>query len=191
MNWYKKYIEAGKVQEEPNKYSWVRLDCDADIKDIHKGYTETINEKDLYILEQKGNNWSYGTEDKPHITTKWGINFDDPKKVIEVLEGEEGGEVMLDKIEVFDNDDNYDVLVILCESEALQRLHKKLTDDLEIEDTYPEYKPHITIAYFKKGRAKQYVKSATKAFTDLLLAFSFDELIFENRKNEETKIKLD
>jgi hypothetical protein len=175
MNWYKLFLESGKVQEEPNKYSWVRLDADKDITDIHKGYTETINEKDLYILEQEGNDWSYGAEDKPHITVKWKLDFDDPEQVIDILDKEEGGEVILDKIEVFDNDDNYDVLVILCESDDLQRLHKKLTEDLEIEDDYPECmklkKTNLPKDVFQKflaritGRSEKDIKSNVDAAT--------------------------
>ena len=189
MNWYRLFLESEKVQAEPNEYSWVRLDIPSDICEVHDSVTKEIDEEDLYIEEQGGEDWSYGLEDKPHITVKWEIDFDEPKKVLDCLKGEKGGTVTLDKATIFDND-KYDVLVIECKSEALQKLHKKLTKDLEIEDDYDKYTPHVTIGYFKKGKAKKYKAMAEKAFTYYLLEFKFDEVIFEDTKDKETVIKL-
>lgn len=192
MNWYLKFIEAEKVQPKESNYSWVRLDAPKEIIDIHQDYAHNeIDEEDLYIEEMKNRkDWSYGIEDSPHITVKWGIDFDDPSKIIKCLDGEDGGNVTLDDIEIFETNKDYDVLVVICNSDALQTLHQKLTDDLEIEDDYPTYKPHITIAYFKKGKAKKYLDSAKKAFTYYLLDFDFDKVIFENTDDQETVIRL-
>ncbi|KKL17628.1 hypothetical protein LCGC14_2483660, partial [marine sediment metagenome] len=49
------------------------------------------------------------------------------------------------------SDPNYDVAIVRCKSEELTKIHDELKDTLENEDTYPTYKPHITIAYLKKG----------------------------------------
>jgi 2'-5' RNA ligase len=190
MNWYKKYIISKKIQNKDSNFSWVRLDVPKKIKDVHSSVTKEIKETDLYYEDQGGDDWSYGIEDAPHITVKYGLEFDEPDEVLESLDGEKGGNVEIEDIEIFEQDD-YDVLVARCKSKALNKLHDKLSKDLKIEDDYPEYKPHITIAYFKKGRAKKYKSMAFKALTYYLLDFDFDKVVFEDRNDKETVIKLD
>ena len=191
MNWYKKYLIAKKIQPKDKKVSWVFMDVPKKIMDVQKSVAKEIDKDDLYIeeAETKGD-WHYGLETEPHITVKWGVDFDEPDKVIDILNGEKGGNVEVDGIEIFENDD-FDVLVAVCKSKALQKIHKKLTEELEIEDTHPEYKPHITIAYMKKGMAKKYKNTALKAFTYYLLNFDFDEVTFGSSKDQNTVIKLD
>lgn len=190
-NWYSKFLISEKVQNDDSNFSWIRLDAPEKIKDIHTDVKNEIDKDDLYIEDQGDGDWSYGLEDKPHITIKFGLEFDEPDEVIQSLKGEKGGKVKLDEIKIFDDNDKYDVLVVKCKSEALNRLHKKLTDDLEIEDKYPEYQPHITIAYLKKGKAKKYKAMAIRGFTYYLLDFDFNEVVFEDRNDKETVIKLD
>lgn len=190
MNWYKKFILSEKVQNDDSEFSWIRVNAPKKIKDIHTNVKKEIDEKDLYVVDQGGDDWSYGFEDMPHLTVKFGLEFDEPDQVIESLKGEKGGNVELDDVEIFDNE-KYDVLVVKCKSKALNKLHQKLTKDLEIEDKFPDYKPHITIAYFLKGKAKKYKAMAARAFTYYLLDFDFNEVIFEDRNDKETVIKLD
>lgn len=190
MNWYRKFIEAGKIQKDDNNFSWVRVDAPEKIIDIHTSVTNKVDEEDLYIIDQGGGDWNYGLEDDPHITVKLGLEFDEPDQVIEALKNKTGGNVSIEDIDIFDND-KYDVLVIKCKSKELSNIHKILTDDLKIEDDYPIYKPHITIGYFKKGKAKKYKDMALKAFTSNKLDFYFDEVIFEDRNDQDTIIKLD
>lgn len=37
-------------------------------------------------------------------------------------------------------------------------MHKALKKEFDCELTYPDYHPHITIAYLKKGKAKKYME---------------------------------
>ena len=190
MNWYRRFITSEKVQKEDKKFGWVFVDASPEIMKVHKSVAKEIDEDDLYLEQaEKEGDWHYGIEDSPHITLKFGLEFDDPSPVIESLDGESGGEVEVSGIEIFENDDK-DVLVVRCESEALNKLHNKLTDDLKVKDNHPEYKPHITIAYLKKGTAEKYKHVALKAFTYYLLKFDFNEVTFEDRNDNPTKIKL-
>jgi len=60
------------------------------------------------------------------------------------------------KIKAFEMED-YDVLVAEVElTPFLKRLNDSLKK-LDHKNDYPEYSPHITIAYLKKGRYKNYV----------------------------------
>ena len=186
MNWYKK---SKKVQPKEENFAWVSLGVPKEIKEVHSDFTEFIASDDLYIEKKGRNDWSYGIEDDPHITVKWGIDFDDPEPIKEALDGEKGGNVTLEDIEIFEQDD-YDVLVVKCKSKSLSKLHQKLTNDLNIEDKYPTYNPHITVAYLKKGMAKKYADMAKRWFTYYLLDFDFDTVVFEDTKDKKTSIKL-
>ena len=179
-----------KVQNDGQEFSWVYIDIPKEIRDVHDSVTSEIDSNDIYVIDKKDGDWSYGIEDDPHITVKYGLEFDNPKRVIKILDGEKGGNVEIEDIEVFEQD-KYDVLVARCKSEALNKIHNKLTDELGIEDKYPEYKPHITLAYFKKGKAKKYVSMAFKGFTYYLLSFDFKSVVFEDRNDKATKIALD
>ena len=183
---------AAKVQKPGKNKAWVRLDAPQEIVKVHKAFTKTIDEDDLYTekAEKKGD-WHFGIETEVHITVKWGLESDDPDPVTECLEGEKGGTVTVGKTEIFDSDEKNDVLVVRCSSKALARLHKKLTDDLDVPDTHPEYKPHLTIAYFKKGKAKKYQEAADKAFSGKGLKWDFDKVVFEDSEDKDTAVKLE
>lgn len=189
MNWYRKYVSAAKVQPKDDDFSWSYIEVPEEVMKLHRSFTKTIEKNDLYIEEAKGGDYHYGIETDVHITLVYGFTFDNPKQVVELLDGEDGGEVNIDGIEVFEKDD-YDVLVIRCKSKRLGELHRKLIDGTDTEDKYPEYKPHMTIAYFKKGKAKKYKPLAEKRFLDKDIEFSFDKVFFEDTEDKTTKIDL-
>lgn len=188
MNWYKRYLIAEKVQKDDSNFSWIYIDIPKDIKKIQKDIQKEIDEEDIYKIDKGDGKWNYGLEDDPHITVKYGIDFDEPDKIIEILDDENGGIVDIDSTEIFDNE-KYDVLVIKCKSKDLARLNKKLTEDLKIEDSHPVYIPHITIGYLKKGKGKEYKDISDKYLKDK--KFKFTEVFFEDRNDKNTKICLE
>jgi len=190
MNWYREYITAAKVQPKDDDFSWTYIEVPEEVMKLHRSFTKTIEKNDLYIEKAKGGDYHYGIEDDPHITAKYGFSFDDPKQVIEVLDGAKGGNVSVEAIDVFEKDE-YDVLVIKCKSSALAKIHAKLTDDLGIEDKYPVFKPHVTIAYFKTGKAKKYKPLAEKHFLDKGIEFEFDKVFFEDTEDKTTQIDIE
>jgi 2'-5' RNA ligase len=189
MNWYEKFVISGKIQSEDDNFSWAYVTVSPEVKDLHERITNDFKEKDLYVEKKNGTDWSYGIEDDPHITLFYGFDGDDPTNVIKTLKGESGGNILIDDVDIFEKDE-YDVLVAICSSTALQKLHKKLVDELELEDKFPTYKPHITLAYFKKGKAAEYKTSVLRGFTYYLIDFDFDEVIYEDTKDKSTTIKL-
>jgi hypothetical protein len=72
---------------------------------------------------------------------------------------------------LFENDDKpYDVVKIDVESADLAHLNSWVANKLECTDKYPEYHPHITLAYVKKGLGKKYTgdrRSAERNVLDL------------------------
>jgi 2'-5' RNA ligase len=58
-----------------------------------------------------------------------------------------------------EKDDKYDVVKIDVQSQDLIDLNQRLRSNIEHTNDYPEYQPHITVAYVKRGTAKDLTKS--------------------------------
>ena len=102
----------------------------------------------------------YGRESDPHVTVLYGIHTTSANKVKAALK--KGDRTMMTvrmgKLAIFENDD-FDVLIRKVErKDHLKEVRKTLMDNLKATVTFPDYKPHATIAYLKKGKGKEYLK---------------------------------
>ena len=121
--------------------------------------TSYIDPEDVYT----GGDDSHGIQENPHVTILYGLHEgvteEDVKSVFEGFTGSINIEV--DGIGVFENKD-YDVVKFNVNPDgALQELHDKLSE-FPNSNSFPDYKPHITIAYVNKGTGKKYVKPEYK-----------------------------
>jgi 2'-5' RNA ligase len=142
-----------------------------------------IDKDDIYEEE---NDTSYGIQENPHLTLLYGLKSDVSKeKVEDILENimyewrnfgmedfdyddvsdriaiedasDKGIEIEIENIDTFEND-NFDVVKFnIKKTELLQKLFDGLSE-LPNENTFPDYKPHMTIAYVKKGLGEKYKK---------------------------------
>lgn len=114
--------------------------------------TSSINEEDLYTEEGKP-----GIQDNPHVTILYGLHeevtLDKIKSIFE--EFKDGIDISIEGIDLFENE-SFDVVKFnVIKNEKLKRLNDRLSE-LPNSNQYPEYVPHITIAYVKKGSGKKY-----------------------------------
>lgn len=173
MTWYKNII----IAEQKKKYSYVGLNISGPLKNkILDFCVDNIEEKDLDPDE--------GREENPHVTVLYGLHSDSPDNVIDLLEDQEPFEIELDSISRFANEE-HDVIKIGVKGRDLHKLNKKLKT-LEHTSTYPEYIPHLTLAYVKKGSCKHLDNSAFFKGQK----FKVEELEFSSSKKQKTKIKL-
>ena len=142
---------------------------------------ENIPDEDIYTGDD-----NMGREDTPHITVLYGIVTQNADEVIELLSGEGPVKATLGKVSLFENSDDYDVVKIDIDSKDLSRVNKLLSDNLENENDFPEYKPHITIAYVKQGSGKLY--SGSSEFEGV--ETSFKQIRFSTKEEEPTFIAL-
>jgi 2'-5' RNA ligase len=96
----------------------------------------------------------YGRETKPHVTILYGLRNDitvsQVRSVLENLELPEAVEVF--GYSLFDSNPSYDVLKIdVAGPKILWDIHKLLKVFPVPGETFSEYKPHVTLAYLKKG----------------------------------------
>jgi 2'-5' RNA ligase len=119
--------------------------------------TSIIYKDDLYEVEGE----KYGIQTNPHLTLLYGLKPNITKEQIEqVLEKSVDGEkieIEIENIGLFENE-NFDVVKFnIKKTEQLQKLFDYLSQ-LPNENTFPDYNPHMTIAYVKKGLGEKYKK---------------------------------
>lgn len=111
-----------------------------------------INKDDLYSKP------NFGIETDPHITVFYGLHSNVPdEKVISIINKYKYKQFnfKVKGVDSFKNTD-YDVLKFSVEADdVLQEFNNELSK-LPNSNEYPDYKPHITIAYLLPGMAEQY-----------------------------------
>lgn len=115
------------------------------IKDIQ----DQLTEEDLYVDENDKVN-GYGLETESHVTLFPCLDNETPlNEIIPYLPKVETLSVSAVNISMFEQD-NYDVLKVDVESEALRALNEEIGKHFESGSEFKEYHPHMTIAYVKK-----------------------------------------
>jgi len=113
--------------------------------------TKLQNKIDLDDLDDKG------IETNQHITVVYGIDTYVGLSRMLTMIPKNIGTLKLGKISVFENE-KYDVLkVSIIPSNELLKLRSDIVNKLHVTLTYPNFEPHITLAYLKKGTAAKYL----------------------------------
>lgn len=119
-----------------------------------EGLLSEVDPMDLY----EPGTGRYGIEDDPHLTLLYGLHDGvTPGQVADALEGflGEPTEVVADGIGVFENEE-YDVVKVnVAPTADLTGMNESLRS-LPHTNHYPEYRPHLTIAYVRKGMGAKY-----------------------------------
>lgn len=176
-----------RVEADLHKYCCV-LCClpTALSKEILQWGKDNIAEEDIYTDPDDP---TLGREDKPHITLKYGLHNADLQSVTELLEGEEPIKATLCGVTTFSAEETgepYEVVKVDVESSDLQRLHKEMANNIaDNVETHDSYKPHITLAYVKKGAGKRYENTAFEGREILL-----PKILFTDTNEKATTIKL-
>ncbi len=127
---------------------------------------------------------TFGREDEVHCTVIYGIHDKRSVETRKILKSVKPFEIKLGKITAFTAPEKFDVLKIDVVGSELHKLHDHLRDNLEVTESFPEYKPHVTIAYLMKGESSKYVGS--DQFKDL--AMKVDKLVFSSSAGVKTPI---
>lgn len=126
-----------------------------------------------------------GVENYPHVTVKYGLHTQDALDVARIVENVWTVQLTLGLISLFEAEE-YTVVKVDVSSESLVALNKLLKTTLPCADTYPDYKPHITLAYVKKGTGEQWRGNSSLYGKTVVV----DTLQFSNQDGDKTNIQL-
>jgi hypothetical protein len=129
-----------------------------------------------------------GRETEPHVTVKYGIHGSDVEAVRRALADADPVEIMLGRTSVFPatEDRQSDVLKVEVIGPGLHRLNKRLSAALPHTDTYPDYRPHVTLAYLRPGAGRRHTgRDVVEG-----MAFVADRVRFSDRDGHCTDIPL-
>jgi 2'-5' RNA ligase len=155
-------IRGAPVNKEANdakrEYSCLMLTLPPELSEKVRSLSDAISEDDLYHEMDAGEEDKYGREKDPHITVKYGIHTKDPEEIREFLDGVDGPvRFTCGATTLFESEDKpYDVVKVDIDSDHLHAINEAVSDGFPCTDTHPEYHPHITLAYVKKGEGKRY-----------------------------------
>lgn len=124
-------------------------------------------------------------KDRPHVTVKYGIDSCDIGDLRDLLKDVSPIKCTLGLLSYFPSDD-YDVLKIAVDSPDLVDLNALLDKNFAHIDTFPEYNPHITVAYLEKGCIDKYVDPYPRQGE----VIEFDAVWLSNRDGKHTEVKL-
>lgn len=145
----------------------VMLNVKYDFSSVHVNLPTTLTEQiidwgknqirddDVFVSEKDS---TLGRENEIHITVLYGLHSVSANQSVKLLEGTGSVKATLGKIGIFVKPKKpFDVLMIEVNSEDLIRLNEKLVKNVRHTNKYGAYKPHVTIAYLKKGKAWKHV----------------------------------
>ena len=179
----KKYIQFLK---ESSDYSLGCVMIEVDVKNW-KEICSYIQPEDVYYDPQDP---TYGIQENPHVTLFYGFHKEvTTEQVSDIIDdvmyewrnqgledfdyndvsdriaiehaSDKPIEIEIDGIDIFENE-KFDVVKFnVVKTDILQKLFDALSK-LPNSNEYPDYKPHMTIAYVKSGTGKKYVKPVYK-----------------------------
>jgi hypothetical protein len=161
------------VANTAKTYDYSSTQCTLCAKDAQPflEYAASIPDEHLYT-EVEG----YGRENEPHVTALYGIIGSDSTALHKALVGCGPVSLTLGKVSAFQHEEKpYEVLTVDVASDDLHRLHALIQQSCECKVSWPDYRPHLTIAYLRKGLAAGYIGDARfegKRYTFPSLTFS-------------------
>lgn len=117
---------------------------------------DKISDDDVYSKLVDGKE-DYGRTPKNeyHVTLLYGLHEEvSDETITEILHSEPTPDITVGEITLFEND--FDVVKFDIESEGLNSLNKKMVKEPHTND-YPDYHPHTTIIYAKKGKGDKVI----------------------------------
>lgn len=113
---------------------------------LMKASYKMITDEQLYVEGTE-----FGREKECHVTVLYGFVPDlNELQIRQLLKGQKPFMVELVGVDKFENNPQFDVVKYQVESPTLRQLNEA-AKKYPNQNDYPDYKPHLTIAYVQKG----------------------------------------
>ena len=169
--------------ETPYKYGAVIAYLTAEPSAVVRYFSKKFVSDDVVFCDEDSG--IDGIEPHPHVTIMYGIK-DNLDKIQDCCEDWGDLKFICGKVDIFNTNPDFDVLVIRAESPEARGLNKVIDEYCDCEDLYASYEPHITIAYVKKGSCDSMIGNEFfQGMEDII-----DRVVFSARDGSETDIYL-
>ena len=153
----KRDIVAKTKKVKQGDYSCVMALVPHDLaQEIVEWGVRNVPDEELYLSDEG----KLGRELESHVTIYYGLLTNDAKAVRRSFNDDKPYKAKLGKVRHFEPPElPFDVLTIEVISEDLNKANERTRTSFKVADDLPsnEYKSHITIAYMKRGKAKDYI----------------------------------
>lgn len=149
-------VDAGNGYQ----YSSTQLDLSPEDAAPILEYGKMVDDADLYPSQEGVDSYGpdYGRETQSHITALYGIKDSNVQPIMDACSQFAPIEVTLGKVSAFKHaDKGYDVLKVDVDSPHVHALNAALKSVTDHDDKWPEFRPHLTVAYVNKGASDKYV----------------------------------
>jgi len=156
------------------------------LADKVRGFAASIPDELLFSGIE---NMPSGRAEDIHVTVKYGLMTWDADEVNEAVRDVEPFNITLGRCGVFYNEKNI-VLKISADSRELVAFHQRVCRRLRHVNLYPEYKPHVTVAYLVKNDADPYYYK--NLYDESLYGekFGVDQVVFTTKGGNEYVLPL-
>lgn len=134
-----------------------------------------------------------GRETQIHVTAKYGLKDDSPQTagaIRGILTGVGPIPIRLGAMTLFRGGDDGDVLKLEIDSPALHKLNGQITSAIPCFDKFPEYMPHVTVAYLDPRIAERYVGDLPGVSGNVLYLDGVDWYVATGEKRERVDLGL-
>lgn len=141
-----------------------------------------INPSHLYEEDKDS---SYGLEAEPHCTLLYGLHEEVTDEMVEnIARNYAFGNCTIKNASLFENE-KFDVLKFDVEGDNLHDCNKELCK-LPHTTNFPDYHPHMTIAYIKPGMGKKYAEMFNNQYHELKPKY----IVYSKPDGSKTQIEL-
>ena len=151
-----KSLEKPAKEEQPTKYKYGNTQAPI-AQDSEAAKALTAAKQAIDPADLAGN----GLENDPHITIRYGIDGEDTEGIKKYLESQPPFEATLGKTESFkpsEHSEGAAPIIAPVNAPDLHRMEQELDQHGNfIDRSFPDYRPHATIAYVRPEAAQKYV----------------------------------
>ncbi len=179
--------DAVRVETDAGLYKYSSTQCSFNETDAapFRAYAAAIPDAQIYTDPEDP---TLGRESTPHVTCLYGIVGADPAPIAACLAGFGPVTMTMGKVAAFEMGDAkpYDVLIVDVDSPDLHRLHALIKTTTATETKWPEYRPHCTISYMRKGMTRGYIGDTRFEGTKI----TFSSITFSPHTGDRVEIAL-